>query len=412
MSVLEVAYILLRFPVLTETFVADEIWELQQTGVRVRIFSLLKSAAGPVHPISQQLTREVQYAPEPYSWRLWWAQAYFFFRSPILYFTLFSDLIRQPCSQSFRYYFPRRVLIFLKAVALAYALKDTSVPLLHTHFAWLSGAAARVISKLLDIPFTATVHAYDIYSSNDLLCLTALSASHIIAISENNRKTVLEMCPGLRAELISVIHCGINMELFSPPARSKDRDVLSIMSVGSLIPKKGHEYLIRACQQLKAKGINFQCTIIGGGGRETALKQLVRDCDLEDCVVLSGPCQREAVLEAYRRSDLFVLASVVTPSGDRDGIPVVLMEAMAMNLPVISTQVSGIPELVRHQQTGWLIPERDVEAIVAAVVHLADDEELQTRLAYNGRVLVEQEFDIKRNAARLADIFQQVVNHG
>jgi len=410
-SALEVAYILLRFPVLTETFVADEIWELQQVGVRVRIFSLLSSEAGPVHPVSQQLAKEAQYAPELYSWRLWWAQVYFFFKSPLLYLTLLSTLIRQPSPQSFRYYFPRRVLIFLKAVALAYALKNTPVQLLHAHFAWLSGAAARVISKLLGIPFTVTVHAYDIYSSNDLLCLTARAASHVIAISETNKQTVLEMCPGLREELISVIHCGINMELFAPPARAKDRDVLSILSVGSLIPKKGHEYLIRACQQLKAKGINFQCTIIGGGGREAALRQLIHDCDLAGSVVLTGPRQREAVLEAYRRSDLFVLASVVTSSGDRDGIPVVLMEAMAMDLPVISTQVSGIPELVKHQQTGWLIPERDVEALVAAIVHLGDDEELQARLARNGRTLVAQEFDIKQNARRLADIFQHVIRH-
>jgi glycosyltransferase involved in cell wall biosynthesis len=301
------------------------------------------------------------------------------------------------------------VFIFLKAVALAYALRTVSVQLLHTHFAWLSGAASRVISRLLDMPFTVTVHAYDIYASNDLLCLTARSASQIIAISEYNKKAVLGMCPGLSEDLISIIHCGINLELFAPSDKSSRKDSLSILSVGSLIRKKGHDYLIRACQQLKARGIEFRCTIIGGGSNEAALKQLVRDCDLEDCVVLAGACRREDVLDAYRRSDLFVLASVVAKSGDMDGIPVVLMEAMAMYIPVISTQISGIPELVRHKETGWLVPERNAEAVAEAIVHLANDGGLKAQLARNGRALVEREFEIKGNVSRLINVFEKVV---
>lgn len=409
MDTLEVAYILLRFPILTETFVADEIWEMQQKGVRVHIFSILKPQEGPVQHTSKQLAQDAQYAPELSSWRLWWAQLYFFFRSPITYLALFVDLIRQPYPKSFWFFFSRRMVIFVKAVALAYALRNTSVQLLHTHFAWLSGAASRVISKLLGIPFTVTVHAYDIYDSNDLLCLTARSASQIIAISEYNKKMVLEMCPGVSKDLIAVIHCGINVELFAPPDRSNHKGALSILSVGSLIPKKGHDYLISACQQLQAKGIDFRCMIIGGGPREEALKQLVRDCDLEDRVVLAGTRRREEVLDAYQCSDLFILASVVAKSGDRDGIPVVIMEAMAMNLPVISTKVSGIPELVRHEQTGWLVPERDAAAIADAVARLADDEVLRTRLGRNGRTLIEQAFEIKGNVSQLRDVFRQVV---
>jgi colanic acid/amylovoran biosynthesis glycosyltransferase len=413
LDTLEVAYILLRFPHLTETFVADEMWEMQQQGVRVRLFSLLRAKEGPVHPISQKLAEGAQYAPEFYSWRLWWTQLYFFARSPLIYFGLLIHLVWQPYPRTFVPLLLRRVLVFLKAVFLAYALKDTPIKLVHTHFAWLSGAAALVVSRLLDIPFTVTIHAYDIYASNDLLCLTVRSASRIIAISEYNKRMVLGMCPGLSEDLISVIHCGINLELFAPPPRSnrsnKEGPLLSILTIGSLIEKKGHEYLIRACQQLKAKGIDFRCTIIGKGPDEERLGQLIRDCDLKGRVVLAGARQQGDVLDAYRRSDLFVLASVVAQGGDRDGIPVVLMEAMAMQTPVISTRVSGISELVRHKDTGWLVPERDAIAIADAIVRLASDDKLRDHLAHNGRALVEKEFEIRGNVSQLIGVFCQVV---
>jgi colanic acid/amylovoran biosynthesis glycosyltransferase len=404
-----VAYVLLRFPFLTETFVADEVWEIQQQGVQVRLFSLLKPREEPVQPTSKRLTKDVRYAPECHSWRLWWAQLYFLARSPLIYLALLINLIRQRYPRTFVPLFFRRMLVFLKAVALAYELKVTSVKLVHTHFAWLSGAAAMVISRLLDIPFTVTVHAYDIYYSNDLLCLTARSASRIIAISEYNKQMVLDMCPSLSKDLISVIHCGINLELFAPPARSSHEDPLSILSVGSLIEKKGHEYLIRACQQLRAKGVDFRCKIIGQGPNEGFLRQLICDCDLEDRVVLAGARERSDVLDAYRCSDLFVLASVIAQGGDRDGIPVALMEALAMQIPVVSTRVSGIPELVRHQDTGWLVPERDATAIADAIAALTADSALRSRLGQNARALVEAEFSIESNARRLAELFHECI---
>ncbi len=411
MDTFNIAYILLRFPHLTETFVADEVWEVQQQGVRVNLFSLLKPRQGPVQPTSKRLAEDTHYAPELWSWRLWWAQLYFLARSPSVYLALLTRLVRQPYPKRFLFLFFRRMLIFLKAVSLAYELKDTSVKLVHTHFAWLSGAAAWVISKLLDIPFTVTVHAYDLYSSNDLLRLTVCSAARIVAISEYNKRMVLKMCPGLREGLISVIHCGINLERFAPPARlsNNGQDSLLILSVGSLIEKKGHEYLIQACQQLKAGGVNFRCTIIGQGPREELLRRLVHDWELEGRVVLAGAQPQEDVLKAYCNSDLFVLASVVASDGDRDGIPVVLMEAMAMQIPVISTRVSGIPELVRHKETGWLVPERDAMAIADAIARLANDDRLRVRLAHNGRALVEREFEIRSNVSQLISVFRQVI---
>jgi colanic acid/amylovoran biosynthesis glycosyltransferase len=406
---LQVAYVLLRFPRLTETFVANEICEIQHHGVRVHLFSLLEPRKGLVQPTSERLAKDVQYAPGLTSWRLWWAQLYFLTRSPLTYLALMAHLIRQPYPRPFGTLFFKRVLIFLKAASLAHQLKDTPVKLVHTHFAWLSGAASRIIAELLDLPFTVTVHAYDIFSrSNDLLCFTTSAAAQVIAISEFNRQAVLDACPAVKERAISVIHCGVDLERFSPSTLGEQLEPLSILSVGSLNHKKGHKYLIQACRKLKADGVSFCCTIIGGGPDEQALKKMVCEYALEDLVDLRGPRTQPEVLSAYAEHDVFVLACVVHSSGARDGIPVVLMEAMAMQMPVISTPVSGVPELVRHQETGWIVPERDAPAIAEAIKLLAADRPLRERLGRNGRALVENEFGIRGNAAQLADEFRRI----
>jgi glycosyltransferase involved in cell wall biosynthesis len=405
----EVAYVLFRFPVLTETFVANEIWALQQQeGIKVRLLSLLKPKDEPIHPLSEQLATDVWYAPDIFSRRLWRAQLYFLTRSPRRYLRLLVQLLRQTYPTRFLDLFLKRATFFLKAIASAYQLKNTSVKVIHTHFAWLSGAAARIISELLDLPFTVTVHAYDIFSTeNDLLCFATSAAERVIAISEFNKQTVLQTCPTVKERTLSVIHCGIDLDLFHPSIRT-DNETLSILAVGSLTPKKGHRYLIQACRQLKADGVDFRCTIIGGGPQEPKLKQLIREYNLEGQIDLSGPRKQPEVIKACQQHDLFVLACAVLPSGARDGIPVVLMEALAMQMPVISTPVSGIPELVRHGETGWIVPERDAAAIAEAITHLAADKSLRERLGHNGRVLVEREFEIQGNAAQLAAVFRQI----
>ncbi len=412
MQIQNVAYILLRFPFLTETFVADEIRQVQKQGVRVHLFSLLRPRNQPKQPGSKDLGEETRYAPELYSWRLWRAQLYFLFGSPRVYFGSLFQLVRQPRRQAFLRVFLQRVLVFFKAVSIAFELRHTDVQIIHAHFAWLSGAAAMVISRLLAIPFTVTVHAYDIYASNDLLDLVVRSASKVIAISEYNKNQVLALCPGVNQDRITIIHCGIDLDLFSPPAeRHPQNGAVRILSIGSLIDKKGHSILIQACKRLVSIGLELQCTIIGSGPDEARLRQEIVESGLEDRVVLAGPRRREEVLEAYRHNDLFVLASQISEGGDRDGIPVVLMEALAMRLPAISTRVSGIPELVRPGETGWLVPERDANALADTMLAVARQSEMGAHWACNGRTLVEREFEIKKNASRLIQVFQAVAEN-
>jgi glycosyltransferase involved in cell wall biosynthesis len=308
--------------------------------------------------------------------------------------------------------FLKRLLIFLKAVSVARSLEDSGIDLLHTHFAWLPGAATWICARLLGKPFTVTVHAYDIYShKNDLLPLVTREATHVIAISEFNRSQVAAV--GMRpANTISVIHCGINLAQFEKQREGQPTSLvggpLRILSVGSLVPKKGHHRLIAACHILSERGFSFTCRIIGDGPQEQSLREQVRAYGLQHQIELLGARLHPEIIEAYRHHDLFVLASVVAPDGDRDGIPVVLMEAGTMGLPIIATPLSGIPELIQHRVTGWLVPPDDATGLADAIATLAADPGMRRRLGETARALVQDRFDIQRTASQLVAVWQHV----
>lgn len=409
MDQVKVAYLLLRFPCMTETFVAEEMQKIQNTGVQIYLYSLLKPRDKLVHPVSKSLMHLVRYAPGLHHPGLWLAQWIFAMRSPGIYFQTLRTLLKQPAPVfSFRL---KRLVVFLKSVWVAKELAGKQVGLIHTHFAWLSAGAGWVASRLLQIPFTVTTHAYDIYSpKNDLLTLATSGAARVITISEENKRAMLGMNRRLQPEKISVIHCGIDLNFFQPDGvnqRSLNHP-LRITSVGSLIEKKGHEYLIRACAILKERGVDFDCEIVGGGALYDGLQALIRALALEDRVALVGTQPQPRVKERLGSSDIFVLACVDASDGERDGIPVVLMEALAMGVPVISTPVSGIPELIRHDETGLLSPQRDPERLAEAIIRLSQDQPLRQRITGNGRIMIEQEFDISKNAAALSTIFREV----
>jgi colanic acid/amylovoran biosynthesis glycosyltransferase len=390
--------------------VAEEIQAIRSRGINARIVSLLEPGPGPAQPLSERLLPYTWYAPGLRAPGLWRAQLHFLLKSPRLYLDLLTTLLRQPYPTQPMTRFLKRLVIFLKAVSVAHYLECRDSQLLHAHFAWLSGAAAWISARLLGLPFTVTVHAFDIYSqSNDLLCLVSEQASQVVAISEYNRVQVaaLRTRP---ADTISVIHCGVNLEkIDGQTQRQVERPAggpLRILSVGGLQAKKGHKYLIAACHLLKERGLDFNCTIIGGGPGEPGLRRQIQAYGLQDRVELLGARSHPEIIAAYRQHDLFVLASVVAPGGDRDGIPVVLMEAGSLGLPLISTWVSGIPELVRHNQTGWLVPPGDTAALADAVAALGADPVMRARLGQHARSLVEAQFSIESNAGRLAALFQ------
>ncbi|MEW6443891.1 MAG: glycosyltransferase [bacterium] len=402
-----VAYVLLRFPYLTETFIADEASALQGLGVPIRIVSLLGPRPGPVQPLSRRLQREAWYAPGLLSPGIWRAQAHFLRKSPRLYLRLLLDLLRCPCAGTRQAL--KRILIFLKSVAVAYRFRAAGISVFHSHFAGLSGAGAAVCARLLGRPFTVTVHAYDLFVRQGLLGYVLERAAHVVCVSRYNAERILSLrlCAG---ERVSVIRCGLDLSEFpyrgrAGSGRGSRQDPIRILSVGSLIVKKGHKHLIDACGLLRDRGVSFACSIIGAGPEERNLRRQVGSHGLESRVALMGARTRPEVIEAYAQHDLFVLACVEAEDGDKDGIPVVLMEAGATGLPMISTGVSGIPELIADRRTGLLVAPGDPLQLADAVLKVAGGPELAESLSRSARRRVEEEFDIRRNAASLKEVF-------
>jgi glycosyltransferase involved in cell wall biosynthesis len=178
------------------------------------------------------------------------------------------------------------------------------------------------------------------------------------------------------------------------------------LAVARLVEKKGYPYLIKACQILAAQGYDFQCLIVGGGPQERLLKQMIEEFDLSKYVSLVGIVFQERLRDYFNQADMFVLPCIVASDQDRDGIPNTLIEAMAMEIPVISTYVSGIPELIEDRKTGLLVPPQDEVSLAKAIATLLEDKELKETLGKAGRNKVIQEFEIKKNTCRLLDIFR------
>jgi glycosyltransferase involved in cell wall biosynthesis len=275
----------------------------------------------------------------------------------------------------------------------------------------------------LGISFSLRPHAFDIFSRNRRDTRVQLeNASKVITISNYNRNYIANLCPRLKPEDIEVVYCGMETNTMQPAPKRAPNRPLRILSIGRPAEKKGLEYLIDACALLAERGIPFHCDIVVGKWsqyqfwqrrktdlqqRGEALKAQIKRLGLEDSITLLGDQDQKGILQLYHQSDVFALPCVVARSGDRDGIPGVLQEAMACAMPVVTTPVTGIPELVVNGETGLLAPERDAEALADALQLLLADEGLRQKLGQQARVKVLQDYEIQRNMAQLAAILKR-----
>jgi glycosyltransferase involved in cell wall biosynthesis len=192
------------------------------------------------------------------------------------------------------------------------------------------------------------------------------------------------------------------------PAHPRTRAPLPlILSVGRLVEKKGFPDLIAACAQLRQSGRRFRCAIYGGGPLHDDLATLIEQLNLADCVTLAGECSQTELIPIFQRAAIFALASFVTDDNDRDGIPNVLVEAMACGLPVVSTAVAGIPELVRHGDNGLMVASHDVPALADALATLLDDQPSREHMGIAARATVVEHFDLRAAARQIATLFDQ-----
>lgn len=407
---LKIAYILSRFPAFSETFISNEIWWLRYHGYDVRIFSLLKPRDTLVQPQSKDLMQYVNNSPPFLSREIFSAQLYYIFHRPLKYIQAGFKTLR--CTYREPHVLLSMVAIFPKSVYFARQMEALGVERIHAHFVWINGVGAMIISTLADIPFSLHPHAFGLFQRDPVNTRHQLEdATNIFTITEYNRKFIASMSKKIQENDIIVNHCGVDIEKFEPTERTRTgAQEPIILSIARLVEKKGIRYLIEACKILDEKNIPFTCSIVGDGELKDELEELIQKLELCEKVKLLGSLKQTELIDLFQSSDIFALPCVVAKDGDRDGLPIVLMEAMAMSLPVISTATTGIPELVHHEENGLLVAPRDAVALAHALERLVTDEALRKKYGECGRHTVITDFNVKYTSATLASHFERLQN--
>lgn len=406
-----IGYVPKGYPRVSETFVINEIRELERLGLSIEIFPLKRPVDGSPHPSALEVQAPLVYLPEKILLslpRLLWVHARVSLRSPRRYgrtlgWTLRRCLLKRSTTTLRRF--------FQAGYLVGNVLRERNIPHLHAHFCHGPATVTMFVKWLTGIPFSFTAHAKDLYlTPPDLLREKMREAKFVVTCTEANRAYMQQI--GGDGTVVHRIYHGTDLTLFRNRRHRVPGNPPRLLTVGRLVEKKGFPTLLRACALLRDRGIAFRCEIYGEGPQRRNLEELQRDLKLQECVRLHGEILQPDLAMAYDEADLFVLPCQILEDGDRDGLPNVLVEAMAMGLPVVSTRVSGIPELVSEGLNGFLVQPRDPVALADALERLLQDPELRHRFGQAGRSRVLESYDLKRNTRALARLFRACLEPG
>jgi colanic acid/amylovoran biosynthesis glycosyltransferase len=404
----KVAYIMSRFPKLTETFILYEMLAMQKQGIQVQLYPLLRERTEVMHPEALPLVLAAHYQPF-LSLSILGANLHFLWKKPRAYLETLWVLLR--ANWGSLGFFTGALGIFPKVVGFAYQMEAEGINHVHAHFASHPAAAGFIIQRLVGIPYSFTAHGSDLHRDRHMLCEKVSEAAFVVAISNYNKELILSECQGKYRDKVTVIHCGVDTEVFrgrsNKTPHEKGENPFMILCIGTLHEVKGQAYLIEACRKLQERGIDFVCHFVGDGPDRVSLTTLVDQAGLRQKIRFHGGLPRDEIARLLLDADVLATPSVPTRDGRREGIPVVLMEAMGSGVPVIASNISGIPELVNDQYTGLLVPPRDATSLAKALELYFKDLSLRRRLGQAGRERVVGDFDLNKNAAKLAQHFMK-----
>ncbi len=403
------AYILKGYPRISETFISNEILLLEELGFAMRLFSMRQPRETFSHASVARIRAPVDYLPTellPDFFRLLVPNIFLAAKRPGAFRTAL-DTARRGLS-------PGSELATLKHLLQAGYLTNThllpagNVAQLHGHFAHSPTSVTMFASLLAGIPFSFTAHAKDIYTSDhDKLRRKMASAVFVATCTKKNREYLQALAPHCPTPVYCIYH-GIDLDLFhrSGTTAGTTGDTFKILTVARLTEKKGLPTVYKALALLRDAGIRFRHTLIGDGDDKELILSLITSLGLAGHCRWLGTRTHAEVLEQYQHSDLFVLGCEIAKSGDRDGIPNVLVESLAMGVPALSTQVSAIPEILIDGQTGLTVPPGRPEAMAAAMRRILYDADLRRHLIDGGRQFVRENFDNRLWIRKLAAIFR------
>ena len=398
MSRLYLGYFTSFFPALAHTFISREVKGLTRLGLNIKCFSVHKPPRELIPEEDRELVQDTFYIFPINIFGFICSHIYYVFSRPAKYLNiLFFLLTKRNLRLKDRI---RNLYHFSEAVYMAKEIEDNNIKHLHVHFASGPATSAMIISNLLGVSFSFTAHGSDLFLDELLLEEKITSAKFIITISNYN-KAILSNIVHEANEKVSVVYCGVDPHMFLPC--HKKTPTITILSVGRLVWQKGYCYLIEACRILRKNGFQFHCIIIGEGPEREKLQRLICEHGLDDLVELKGKVFQDKIQSYYDLADIFVSPSI------SEGIPVVLMEAMCKEIPVIATRITGIPELIQHRNSGFLISPGNVEKLAEALALLIKNDGLRKKLGKNGRKKVLREFNLKRNLKTLKGIFESQI---
>jgi glycosyltransferase involved in cell wall biosynthesis len=406
---MKIAYIVSLFPKLSETFILREMIGLEALGHRITVVSL-KREREPIAHKEAALFGERTIHPRPLTAMLLSAAATL--RRPLLVLRI-AGRIAIAHTIGGRGLHP---IVMLKSQALvppalylARRMREAGIQHVHAHWASYPALVAWIIGRVTGIPYSVTAHAHDLFLPNPMLAEKVRDAAFFATISEFNRALLLQACGPSALDTLRLIRCGIPLAEFpyGEPPRGDAEHPAHVVSVGRLVDYKGFDVLIRACRLLRDRGMAVRLTIVGEGPERRGLEALAAELDAVAMVTFAGSRRQEEVRGIMRHATLFALACVQGKDGQQDGIPIVLMEAMALGVPVVSTKLSGIPELVKDGETGLLARPGDPEHLAAAMARVIQDTRLAASLRRDARTWVEIEFNLDRWVAQLDDALAQ-----
>lgn len=383
------------------TFVVGEVMALKRLGVNVTVFNSFRPATHR-EPEAEALREESHYFPERYKGVV---------TGNLAMMAGSTGGYGKAASYSVAQGLPLRLLIL--SAHYARLVRKHGVGHLHAMYGTTPATIAMLTSWVSGVPYSLTCHAYDIYLPNRLLRDKIKGATFVTTVSEFNRRYIIDKYAPGEPDKIRVVYLGADADEWRPPVgRARHNQTPSIVCVAQLIPCKGQVHLIRACALLREKGIDFRCLLIGGGetARRREIELEIERLGLSAHVILTGAVSQEEVRARLHDAEVFALPCIVDDAGYHDGLPVVLMEAMAVGLPVISTRVSGIPELIEDGVSGLLVPQRDPGALADALVRLIGDAKLRAKLASGARSRIEQKFNWGRTAEEMSNLFRRSVS--
>jgi glycosyltransferase involved in cell wall biosynthesis len=401
-----IAYLLWEFPSYTETFILKEVLYINKL-YPLYIIALKKGKCNIDDIQSSQLKDNLIYVPKLYSINLVLHHLYHLNKN-VYFKKKWKSIVRGFFSNNIKNSF-YQIKVLLAGSYVNKIIDKKSIQHIHAHFANFPADVALSVSDNYGITFSFSAHANDIYvDSRDLV--SKIRQSAFVTTCTLYNKTYLDtLVTKSMQNKIHLMYHGIDYQYWDYYPKKIIHNKVNILFIGRLVEKKGVIYLLEAILQLIKKGVLIQLTIIGKGKNEQMLKDFCLTNNMGNNVLFQGWQNPQQIKQLFTLSDIFVLPSLIASNGDRDGIPNVILEAMASGIPVISTSVSGITEIIQHRFTGLLVSEKNSNQLLDAILTLINDDNLRISLIENAHKLLTEKFDFEKNNELLVSLFESVI---